>query len=120
MPRRAGHACVPGCGAIVPAGTRRCPEHRAAEFRRQDANRGSSAARGYGARWQRRRAAWLAAHPLCVACSVHGRTTAANVVDHVIPKAHGGPDDETNLQSLCAPCHNAKTMRESVSRGAVR
>ena len=33
-------------------------------------------------------------------------------VDHIIPKAEGGTDDESNLQSLCKPCHAAKTDRE--------
>ncbi len=33
-------------------------------------------------------------------------------VDHIIPKAHGGTDADSNLQSLCWPCHKAKTARE--------
>ncbi|EIV3153601.1 HNH endonuclease [Escherichia coli] len=27
-------------------------------------------------------------------------------------KAHGGTDADSNLQSLCWPCHKAKTARE--------
>ena len=40
-------------------------------------------------------------------------------VDHVIPKAEGGTDDETNLQTLCKTCHNVKTDQEkNRGRGA--
>lgn len=116
MPKRPPHPCVPGCPTLVPSGQRRCAAHTAAEYRRQDAHRGSSHARGYGASWRARRAAWLAAHPLCEACRSDGRIAPATVVDHVQPKALGGADDETNLQSLCKPHHDAKTMRESVRR----
>ena len=42
-----------------------------------------------------------------------GRTTAATEVDHVVPLAAGGPDDETNFQSLCLDHHREKSARES-------
>ncbi len=42
--------------------------------------RGSSAQRGYGSRWQKARAAYLAAHPLCCRCHEGGTITAATVV----------------------------------------
>lgn len=116
MPTRPGHTCVPGCAAIVPHGKKRCPKHTVVERRRQDERRGSSTARGYGSAWQRRRAAWLRLHPLCVECLRVSRTTAATVVDHVVPKSQGGADDESNFQSLCKRHHDAKTMRESVNR----
>ncbi|WP_354398290.1 HNH endonuclease signature motif containing protein [Variovorax sp. OAS795] len=48
------------------------------------------------------------------------RTTAAEQVDHILSLAEGGKDDESNLQSLCIPCHEAKTKAESArarSRG---
>lgn len=75
--------------------------------------RPSSTGRGYDARWQRARAQWLAVHPLCVACRQQGLTTAAEVVDHVVP--HRGSErlfwDTGNWQSLCKPCHDEKTRR---------
>jgi 5-methylcytosine-specific restriction endonuclease McrA len=37
----------------------------------------------------------------------------ATHVDHKIPKAQGGTDDENNLQAICVTCHKCKTERES-------
>jgi 5-methylcytosine-specific restriction endonuclease McrA len=34
----------------------------------------------------------------------------AIVPDHVIPLSAGGTDDESNLQALCKPCHDRKTV----------
>lgn len=34
-------------------------------------------------------------------------------LDHIVNIAQGGTDDESNLQSLCVPCHKAKTQKES-------
>ncbi|ELV2160624.1 HNH endonuclease [Escherichia coli] len=42
----------------------------------------------------------------------HWSHREAKTVDHIIPKAHGGSDADSNLQSLCWPCHKAKTARE--------
>ena len=83
--------------------------------REQDRARGSSTKRGYDARWQKARAAHLAAHPLCVHCQAQGRVSAAILVDHVVPH-HG---DRflfwllSNWQSLCAACHATKGVREA-------
>src|SRR6185295_5901611 len=37
----------------------------------------------------------------CVSCSARRPLQ----VHHVIPRSAGGPDHESNLVSLCAPCH---------------
>lgn len=62
--------------------------------------------------WQKTRLAQLYAEPLCRFCEQMGRTTAANVADHVVP--HRG--DEYlfyygELQSLCEPCHAITKQR---------
>lgn len=49
---------------------------------------------------------------LCQLCLRAGVVREAKTVDHIIPKAHGGTDADCNLQSLCWPCHKAKTARE--------
>ena len=50
-----------------------------------DRQRPSAARRGYGSRWRRARAAFLALHPLCASCRAQGRVVPATVVDHVVP-----------------------------------
>jgi 5-methylcytosine-specific restriction enzyme A len=117
MPVSAPKPCAaPGCPALV-RGSRFCGEHahRTSEARAAG-GRGTATERGYGARWQKAREAYLVAHPLCVNCKKHGRVTAARVVDHIVP--HRGDEtlfwDESNWQALCdftSPhdCHGAKT-----------
>lgn len=47
-------------------------------------------------------------HPLCVCCAANGLTSAAEVVDHIVP--HRGDERmfwrEANWQALCHWCHN--------------
>ena len=109
MALSAARACAaPSCAAIV-RGARFCPAHTRL-------GRGTAQERGYGARWQKARAAFLAAHPLCVNCKRNGRLTPARVVDHIVP--HRGDMslfwDESNWQPLCDftsqyNCHGTKT-----------
>jgi 5-methylcytosine-specific restriction protein A len=69
--------------------------------------------RGYGTAWDRLRAQILRRDGyLCLTCQANGRVEIATQVDHIMPKAKGGTDDPLNLQSLCAPCHKAKTDDE--------
>lgn len=87
----------------------------------------SSAAKGYGYRWQKARAAWLAEHSTCVECRKHGRLERAAVVDHIKPHRmawaleSGDADaiaaarrlfwDRGNWQSLCKRCHDSYKQR---------
>ena len=82
----------------------------------------STTERGYGWAWQQLRRRILARDKgLCCVCGKAGRVTLASEVDHIVNKAEGGSDDEANLQSLCVPCHKAKTAGESAtSRGYLR
>lgn len=87
----------------------------------------SSAAKGYGYRWQKAREQWLAEHSACVECRKGGRVVRATVVDHVIAHrlgdalASGDAEwiararrlfwDRGNWQSLCKPCHDSWKQR---------
>jgi 5-methylcytosine-specific restriction protein A len=93
-----------------PAGTK-----SAAVVKRElDHKRPSAARRGYGSRWRRARAAFLAQHPLCAACRAKGCVVPATVVDHVVP--HRGDQrlfwDQSNWAPACKRCHDVKTARE--------
>jgi len=83
-------------------------------------SRTSRHARGYGHQWDKLRTRILARDKhLCQACKRRGTVTAANHVDHIMPKAKGGTDDEGNLQSLCKPCHDAKSVVDAGGRPRV-
>jgi 5-methylcytosine-specific restriction protein A len=70
--------------------------------------------RGYGTTWDKLRLRILQRDKwLCVQCSKTGRVSPATSVDHIKPKAKGGTDDPSNLQSLCGECRKAKDARDS-------
>lgn len=79
----------------------------------------TTAQRGYGSRWQKARAGFLRSHPLCVMCLREGKTTAAQVVDHIKP--HRGNQalfwSRDNWQPLCKQCHDSVKQRQE--RGQV-
>lgn len=54
----------------------------------------------------------LRAKPLCVMCDAQGRVRAATELDHVVALVNGGTNDESNLQGLCAECHDIKTRTD--------
>lgn len=96
-----------------------------------DQRRGSSAARGYGGRWQKARATWLKRHPLCRMHLELGQPIPAEVVDHIVPhklfdaKDSGDPAriasaeklfwDRKNWQSLCKACHDGIKQQQEKS-----
>lgn len=105
MPMRPAHACAaPGCPRLVTGGGRsRCPEHT----RLADRRRGNRHERGYGAEWERLSRAILERDGYrCCYCGGYART-----VDHLLPKAHGGTDDPSNLVAACRRCNSAKGAR---------
>lgn len=121
MPRRPASICrQPGCSATI-ARPGYCAAHaRPAGGWRADAERGTRQQRGYGAEWEAIRKRILArAGGLCECddCRRLGRVRVAREVDHIVPKARGGTDDDDNLQAINRDCHKAKTLRE---RGASR
>jgi 5-methylcytosine-specific restriction protein A len=103
MANRPARPCLhPGCPAVTRSGSR-CPAHQLTSNRQ----RGSSTQRGYGSEWQRTRLAILNRDGwVCGYCG-----SPATTVDHVTPKARGGPDDEANLMAACLSCNSGKRDR---------
>lgn len=66
--------------------------------------------RGRKAVTQRKRR--LRDEPLCRDCKEKGIITASTVPDHIVPLAHGGTDDDSNIRCLCQPCHDARTAEQ--------
>lgn len=79
-----------------------------------DRGRKHAAARGYDRAWTKLRDYHLRnVEPLCRICNQQGRTTAAEVVDHIVPIVIDATRrlDPTNLRSLCVPHHAQVTAR---------
>lgn len=112
MPRKPLSPCPKHPSILLDVGDK-CPECCVIR-KRYDKYRGSPTVRGYGYKWQKLRNWYIHEYPLCVECMIHGRTTAAQVVDHIVP--HKGNErllyDVNNLQSLCKQCHDRKTATE--------
>ena len=70
-----------------------------------------------GRRWLALRSHVLSAEPRCLNYLQHGRLSAADEVDHIVPLQQGGTDAISNLQPLCHDCHATKSAAE---RGARR
>lgn len=69
--------------------------------------------RGYGTAWRKvRKVALKRDKHLCQECLRQGIVTSGTDVDHIVNKARGGTDELSNLQTLCKPCHKAKTIAE--------
>lgn len=115
MPLRPQKPCnAQGC-RVLTRNPRYCDAHlHLLKSHVREKPRESSAARGYGYKWQQARAGWLAKHPLCVHCAARGRVIEATDVDHIRPHKSDMTLfwDRQNWQSLCAPCHSAKTASE--------
>ena len=114
MPSLTAKVCAhPGCALVVHE--RYCEAHaKAAKKHRTRAwSQGSARERGYTWDWEKYRARFLSRNPLCVECLKVERTSAATVVDHIVP--HKGDRtrfwDPLNHQALCRPCHDSKTAR---------
>lgn len=100
-----------GCAEVTVGA--RCSRHRidrAADYARQNRERPSPTAQGYGWRWRKLRRMVLARQPVC---AVVGCMRLTVDIDHIVPKARGGRDAMDNLQGLCRSHHSQKTAREN-------
>lgn len=127
MPITAARPCKrSGCRALTRHESGYCEAHqadaRSGKF--ADRFRGSRQSRGYGAGWEAKRQAVFARdNGLCQECLRMGIITApvgrSRICDHVTPKAEGGSDELSNLQTLCKTCSDRKTADEA-ARGRRR
>ena len=75
----------------------------------------SRQSRGYGRAWELKREQILRRDNYlcqCKQCKAEQRITAANEVDHIVPKAKGGTDDASNLQAINRECHERKSLED--------
>ena len=104
LPRPCLH---PGCPALVTDASR-CPRHAAEREQHYEQQRGSSAARGYGAAHRTWRTVILARDPVCRLC----HRAPSTVADHIMPLRLGGTWALSNGQGVCAHCHAVKRGQE--------
>ena len=101
MPRSPAKPCTtPGCPILG-----RCPTHT------RDP-RPSAARRGYDARWQAFRRAYMAHHPTCEWPDCNQPSTDLDHIDGQGPKGPRGYDP-ANVQALCKPHHSKKTATQN-------
>lgn len=117
MPTRPPHPCNHvGCPRLTV--DRYCEMHRREVRQVSDAQRESSADRGYDRAWRKFRAAYaMKVPPICVDC---GRAPAGRQMhlDHIVPMERGGAKyDPKNLAWRCRRCHSKKTAREDGAFG---
>lgn len=57
----------------------------------------------------------------CVKCDkpLYEKGSRPNI-DHIIDKADGGTDEDSNLRTLCPSCHSSRTAKESGGFGNSR
>lgn len=96
------------CAALVRSGPR-CEPCRRAKVSQRSATRGTRQAQGYGADYQRARAAVIAAQPYCAGCYTTERLTA----DHIVPLSQGGSNDVSNLRTYCLSCNSRRARLKS-------
>lgn len=117
MPSLIPRACRKrGCRGTTTDRSGYCPEHIGESWSQHQ--RGQSRyQRGYGSAWTKLRAQALNRDRyICQQCFRDGHPSPASTVDHIKAKAHGGTDHSDNLESLCIPCHKAKTSRERLKK----
>lgn len=109
MPRSAPKPCTaPGCGVLVHDGSGRCAKHPRVAWGKQP----TATKRVTGRRLQQLRQELFRRSPLCAECERLGRVSLATQRDHIKPLAEGGADDDDNVQGLCEPCHEEKSLQE--------
>ena len=103
--RRLPSPCIV-CG--VPAIGGRCAEHRRPDTRPSTKRRVSRAVSDRLRRLVLARDDWT-----CQQCGRFDRTGRSLEADHIVRLADDGEHTTRNMQTLCKPCHAAKTRAEA-------
>ncbi|MCI2170982.1 HNH endonuclease [Schleiferilactobacillus perolens] len=114
-----------GCSELVPFNQRYCAKHKP-DLKRQATRQErmeyeAKELQFYAsARWRKLSKSFRLRFPVCKSCLERGIVREAGLVDHIwsikTPRGWEHRLSESNLQSLCIPCHNAKTAREIAER----
>lgn len=101
---------VSGCPELTDKGSK-CDQHRKADRRQADRKRPNATERGYGNKWRKARAEYLAAWPIC---EEPGCGEPATDVDHIDGLGPNGPRgyDWANFRSYCRSDHAKRTARD--------
>lgn len=99
MPMSARRACH--CGLIQP-----CPQHAKRSWDHKGRSRQE---RGLDAEYDRNRPRVLREEENCGICGGPGQDD--DTVDHIVPRAHGGPSARHNLQRAHRECNKRKGGR---------
>ncbi|VVT52692.1 Phage-associated homing endonuclease [Kosakonia radicincitans] len=115
MPPRTPKACrVRGCRSTTTDQSGYCETHKGEGWRQYKPGQ-SRHQRGYGSAWDVIRPRILKRDKgLCQEHLRKGQAVAAACVDHIIAKANGGTDEDSNLEALCWSCHARKTGRDRI------
>lgn len=102
-----------------PCSTPRCPEYQPCTKHGRGKTLNTKAEQDFynSSLWRRTSKSHRQEEPLCRAHMANGFVVGADVTDHIHALRDGGhPFDESNLQSLCHPCHNKKRRQEQTAR----
>lgn len=92
-------------------GSRYCDYHQKMHYREQPKSR--DYAFYNSKRWRKFAKQFLKNNPYCFRCRDAGALRWATVCDHIIPLSeYKNPFEISNLQPLCAECHNTKRQTE--------
>lgn len=106
MPRRPRRPCAyPSCPNLAEDGQQYCKQHKQLTEKQYDHYERTDHSKRYGRDWQKIRARYVKAHPLCEECLKQGKFVPVEEVHHIKPLSQGGTNDEYNLMSLCQSCH---------------
>ena len=112
MPYKPKRPCrQPGCPALTDRRDGYCEQHAGYGHKMYKLSRADTGEQKLyqSARWRKLREQKLAEDPFCEACAraKPARITAATIVHHRSPLKQGGdPFEWSNLEAICASCHN--------------